>query len=170
MLKQILSICLLISSIYLFSNCGGGTKAEAKISFKNLTFTGKNAEFGVASIRTNIKLNVDSLLKANKANKIAKVTFNNLSFEVEGAENFDAISSVTLQLIGKDVKNISVASTSNIKKGTKTLNLTLSEKANATEFFQKGEFEALLDINMKDDSSEEKIILKGSFDCTLSLQ
>lgn len=168
--KLSIIFCWLIGSLFLFNCGGGGSKAEVKISFKNLQFEGKEAEFGTASIRTEVKMNIDSLLKANKATKIGKAIMSNLSLKIKDKDNFDVLSNVTLQFLGKDVKSISIANASTITKGTKELKPIVSEKADVKDFFQKGIFEALIDVNLKDENSEEKIVITANFDCTLFLQ
>lgn len=167
--KLFIIFCFFVGSIF-FYNCGGATKSEVKISLKNLQFEGKEAEFGTASIRTTIKINIDSILKANKATKVGKAIVSDLSLMIKGKDNFDYLSNVTLQFLGKDVKSITIGNASKVLKGIQILKPTISEKADAKDFFQKGIFEALIDLNLKDENSEEKIVINANFDCTLFLQ
>ncbi|TAE73877.1 MAG: hypothetical protein EAZ85_05990 [Bacteroidetes bacterium] len=167
--KLLFIFCLFFGSLFLY-NCGGSPKAEVKISLKNLLFEGKEADFGTASIRTIIKINIDSILKANKATKISKAKLSDLSLRVKGSENFDLLSNITLQFLEKDTKSMSIANASKIASKTAKLSPTMSEKADAKDFFQKGTFEALIDLNLKDETSEEKVSILADFDCTLFLQ
>jgi phosphate-selective porin len=163
-----LAIALFASTLL---GCNSAPKATTNVVISNIIFQGQAAEFGTASVKSTVQFKLDSILKANKAEKVSNVKLNSLTLQVKDAENFDAISNITLQFMGKgEVKNATVANASNITAGTKSLELKISEEADVSEFFKTGSFDALIDLNLKDDQSDAKVILIGTMKSTVSLK
>ncbi len=150
--------------------CGGKDKATVDVAIGALVFEGDAAEFGTASLRAKASFNVDSLFKAQDASKVSKGELKFIKLKIDGAPNFDAIASITLQFTAADIKSVNVGSANNIAEGTTELTLELVDAPAIAAFFQAGNFEALIDLNLKDDMAEDKIKLIGNLAATLSLQ
>ncbi len=105
---------------------------------------------GPNTIQAELKLDLDSVFKANKADrsKIKHITIEEFKFNMEGGRNFDNFESFTVNFFS-DVNDMTKLGIINpVPKGQASISASVTEKANLSKYFSEPSIFLIIDANI----------------------
>tara|TARA_R110002072_G_scaffold13698_5_gene57493 strand:+ start:470 stop:976 length:507 start_codon:yes stop_codon:yes gene_type:complete len=159
---------LFLMSSLLLVGCGNYKTKTSEIKTTVMAegpfFEGSNSLIG------EVQLNYSEFLEDKEFNKVAEVTINQITVELEDNQelSLEQFSSAAIQLVSDNSPMTSIAIMNPIKINDNKLQLTVSNEAKVTSFFQEEKFSLLLDLDFKEDSYAEE--LKATIKINLSIE
>lgn len=147
MKKQYLFLSLAV--VAFLTACGGGKVNEFTHDIKNVKITEESSDQGPNDMQAEIKLDLDSVFKANKADrkKIKHITIEEFKFNMEDGRNFDNIESFTVNFFSdaNDMTKLGVINP--VPKGQTSISAVVTDKVNLSKYFAEPSIWLIIDYN-----------------------
>lgn len=130
--------------------CGSGKVNEFTHTIKDVKIK-KEAPVsqGPESMQAELKLDLDSVFKANNAdrNKIKHITIEEFKFNMEDGRNFDNIESFTVNFFSdaNDMTKLGVINP--VPKGQTSISAAVTDKVNLSKYFAEPSIFLIIDFN-----------------------
>lgn len=136
--------------------CGSGKVNEFTHDIKNIKIkVDAPVTAGPNTIQAELKLDLDSVFKANKADrsKIKNITIEEFTFNMEEGRNFDNFESFTVNFFS-DANDMTKLGTINpVEKGKTSIAASVTEKANLSKYFSEPSIFLIIDANITNNDS-----------------
>jgi len=148
MKKQYLFLSFAV--IVFLTACGPGKVNQFTHTIKNVKIS-KEAPVsqGPESMQAELKFDLDSVFKANKADrsKIKNITIEEFKFNMEDGRNFDNIESFTVNFFSdaNDMTKLGVINP--VPKGSTSISATVTDKVNLSKYFSEPSIFLIIDFN-----------------------
>jgi hypothetical protein len=105
---------------------------------------------GPNTIQAEIKLDLDSVFKANKADraKIKHITIEEFKFNMEEGRNFDNFESFTVNFFSDANDMTKLGIINPVPKGQTSISASVTEKANLSKYFSEPTIFLIIDANI----------------------
>lgn len=105
---------------------------------------------GPNTIQAELKLDLDSVFKANKADrsKIKHITIEEFKFTMEEGRNFDNFESFTVNFFSDANDMTKLGIINPVPKGQTSISATVTEKANLSKYFSEPGIFLIIDANI----------------------
>lgn len=126
-------------------------KTEFSHEIKNVKLTYEGATPGPNSIQGEMKLDLDSVFKANSADrqKIKNITVEEFNFSIEDGKTFDNFESFSVNFYSDKNNMTQVASLSPVPAGNKQIKVTVTDQVNLSNYFSEPSIFLIIDANLK---------------------
>jgi hypothetical protein len=154
-MKQKSLFAALIMSAFLIA-CGSGKVNEFTHDIKNIKIKVDAPVFaGPNTIQAELKLDLDSVFKANKADrtKIKHITIEEFKFNMEDGRNFDNFESFTVNFFSDANDMTKLGIINPIEKGKTSISASVTEKANLSKYFSEPTIYLVIDANITNNDS-----------------
>src|SRR5687767_5818505 len=134
-----------------FNCCGSGKVTEFTHDIKNVKIkVDAPVTAGPNTIQAELKIDLDSVFKANKADrsKIKQITIEEFKFNMEDGRNFDNFESFTVNFFSDANDMTKLGIINPIEKGKTTIMPSVTEKANLSKYFSEASIFLIIDANL----------------------
>lgn len=149
MKKQSLFAALVVGLV--LTACGGGKVNEFTHEIKNIKIkVDAPVTPGPNTIQAELKLDLDSVFKANKADrsKIKHITIEEFKFNMEEGRNFDNFESFTVNFFSDANDMTKLGIINPVPKGQTSISASVTEKANLSKYFSEPTIYLVIDANI----------------------
>jgi hypothetical protein len=149
MKRPSLVVALLFASFLVA--CGSGKVNEFSHEIKNIKIkVDAPVMAGPNTIQAEIKLDLDSVFKANKADraKIKHITIEEFKFNMEEGRNFDNFESFTVNFFSDANDMTKLGIINPVPKGQTSISASVTEKANLSKYFSEPTIFLIIDANI----------------------
>jgi len=150
------SVFAALAFAFVLASCGSGKVNEFTHDIKNVKIkVDAPVTPGPNTIQAELKLDLDSVFKANKANrqKIKNITIEELKFSMEDGRNFDNFESFTVNFFSDANDMTKLGIINPVPKGQNTISATVTEKANLSKYFSEPSIFLIIDANITNPDS-----------------
>jgi hypothetical protein len=136
--------------------CGSGKVNEFTHEIKNVKIkVDAPVIAGPNTIQAELKLDLDSVFSANKADrkKIKNITIEEFKFNMEDGRNFDNFESFTVNFFSDANDMTKLGIINPIEKGKTTIAPSVTEKANLSKYFSEPVIYLIIDANITNNDS-----------------
>lgn len=148
MKKQSLFAAFIIVSF--LTACGSGKVNEFTHTIKEIKIV-KDAPVsqGPESMQGELKLDLDSVFKANKADrsKIKHITVEEFKFTMEDGRNFDNFDSFTVNFFSDKNDMTKLGVINPVPKGQSSISAPVTDKVNLSKYFSEPSIYLIIDFN-----------------------
>ena len=160
---------MILTVIYIFTSCektqNVNTEIELELSADGPFFQGGN------SFMVDLEPDFSKIFeeKTITSQDIKKINIKKaiVSFNAEDSVNFEGFTSASLQLVSDNIPMQSIAVLNPITSSSNTIELTVSNEVDLTDFFKQESFTVLLDLDFKDDDYKDQMILTLKMDLAI---
>jgi hypothetical protein len=143
------NLILSFAVIAFLTACGSGKVNEFTHDIKNVKITAEPPTQGPNTMQAELKLDLDSVFKANKADrkKIKHITIEEFKFTMTDGRNFDNIESFTVNFFSdaNDMTKLGVINP--VPKGQTSISANVTDKVNLSKYFSEPSIFLIIDYN-----------------------
>ncbi len=144
-----LSLVAAIAFVAILTACGSGKVNEFNHDIKNIQITKEGVDQGPNTIQAELTLPLDSVFKANKAdrNKIKHITIEEFKFTMPDGMNFDNFESFTVNFYSEKNDMTKLGVINPIPDGQTSISATVTDKVNLSKYFSEPNIMLVIDAN-----------------------